>query len=124
MLRLALPVLVLLATGFVAWQNLDGDAEFWLLPYVEVLPGVGSDLHARGLATVAILGALGVISLGLQALSWRRARLREGRDQHAMDQAEALREWHEEHAWHHVDAVSPSGARAAREGGRTPDLGG
>ena len=37
------------AAVFVAWQNLDGDGEFWLLPYLELLPFVGADLQARGL---------------------------------------------------------------------------
>ena len=123
MLRLALPVMVLLAAAYVAWQNLDGDGEYLLLPFVEVLPFVGEGLYARGLATSGLLGGLGLISLGAQALSWRRAVARERRDDAHMGEAEQLRTWHEENAWDgdvleteaEEQPVSGAGSRAGDE---------
>jgi len=131
--RLALPALVVFAAVFVAWQNLDGDGEFWLLPYLELLPFVGADLQARGLATAGLIGGLGLISTGLQGLSWRRAHRREAADQAELASVDALRDWHEAHAWDgvldvgrvSVDGLSERAGDPAAPGGvRTPDLGG
>ncbi|MFK7931133.1 MAG: hypothetical protein AB8H79_23310 [Myxococcota bacterium] len=70
MTRFALPTLVLLAALFIAVQNGDGDAQFWILPGIEVLPGVQDDLYARGQATWQIVLGLGLLALATQAWAW------------------------------------------------------
>lgn len=115
MTRLALPTLVLLAAAFIALQNGDGDGEFWLLPYVEVLPWVGRDLAARGAVTWQIIAGLGCLSLGVQAWSWRRAVLRR---RHWEDQAaavDALRAWTERYSWEWAAGLTPEAGRVAAE---------
>lgn len=99
MLRLALPAFLLLAAGFVTWQNLDGDAEYYLLPFLDVLPFVGEDLPARGVATSVVLFGFAGLSLVLQGWSWARARRREREVQDVMDEADAVRDWRESAAW-------------------------
>ena len=115
MTRLALPILVLLAAAFIALQNGDGDGEFWLLPYVEVLPWVGRDLAARGSVTWQIIAGLGVVSLGVQAWSWRLAALRRRRwdDQEAA--VDALRTWTERYSWEWATAFTEEAGLAGGE---------
>lgn len=117
MLRFALPLFLVLAAAFVTWQNLDGDGEFFLLPLVEVLPGVGEDLAARGRATSAILFGFAGLSFVLQGLAFRRSQRRKREIDQAMESVDAVRDWQDEAAWDDrlTEREGPEGEQEAGE---------
>jgi hypothetical protein len=57
------PIFLLGAAGFVAWYNASHPLEKLVFPFLEWVPGVGSDPEALGNATIVLLAGLGVLSL-------------------------------------------------------------
>ena len=102
MMRFVAPLILAAAAGFVAYSNHDGDNEFFLLPFVEVLPWVGDSLQARGDATWQILAGMAVVSVGISAWSTLRRRARIKQDDSEMQDADKLREWKEATPWKDV----------------------
>jgi hypothetical protein len=103
MFRFIAPLILLGAASFVAYSNHDGDGEFLLLPFVEVLPWVGDGLQARGDATWQLLGGMGLVYLGFAGWGAMRRRERRRDDDEQMAEAEKFREWREATPWLGVD---------------------
>lgn len=64
------PLALLGAAGFVAWYNATHPLEKLVFPFLELVPGVGSDPESLGSATVVTLAGLGALFFAESLWAW------------------------------------------------------